>query len=160
MNVEVDSVDVGLDRGERHPPGLSMNMCAAIIAGTVLAGAFAGGNSYYLEELFSALLLFALVALPLLALVFCLVMVEAGAESRIPWAKARSLELTAWLRCLAQARGQHLFLYRHAASGFPEPRTVKSANPSVDSSFVATRNPPKVPGASPTEDPCARRTSH
>lgn len=80
MDGEVDSVDVGIDRGEGRAPGLSTNLCAITVVGTVLAGAFAGGNSYYLEELFSALLLFSLVVLPLLALAFSLAVVEAGVE--------------------------------------------------------------------------------
>jgi len=105
LGVEVDSADVNLNRGEGLAPGLSMNMCAEMVAGTVLEGAFAGWNSYYLEELFSALLLFALVALPLLALAFSLAMVEAGAERGMPWAKARSGELAAPLRGVRKPAG-------------------------------------------------------
>ena len=110
MDGEVDSVHVGLDRGEGHASGLSMNLCAVTVAGTVLAGAFAGGNSYYLEELFSAVLLFALVALPLLVLAFSLAMVKAGAERGMAWAKTRATELAASLPEAAQASQQRLFL--------------------------------------------------
>jgi hypothetical protein len=145
MGVEVDSINVGFDGGEGLAPGLSMNRCAVMVAGTVLAGAFAGGNSYYCEELLSALVLFALVALPLLALAFSLAMVEAGAERGMPWAKARSGELAASLRCLAQAGRQRLLLYRHAASASPQPQTEKSADPSVNYSFVTTRLRPPGP---------------
>jgi hypothetical protein len=142
MGVEVesvDSVDLNLNRDEGRAPGLSMNVCAAILAGTVLAGAFAGGNSYYLEEQFSALVLFALVALPLLALSFCLAVVGAGAERGMPWAKARSVELASWPWCLAQASRQHPFLYRHAASASSRSRTEESADASAGYSFATTR---------------------
>jgi hypothetical protein len=158
MGVEIDSVDVNLNRGKGRAPWLSMNVCAIIIAGTVLAGAFAGGNSYYIEEQFSALVLFALVALPLLALAFSLAMVGAGAERGKPWAKARSVELAASLRRLAQAGRQRLLLYRHAASASFRSRTGESADPSADYSFVATRFPPAPhPLRTPTREEQAIR---
>jgi hypothetical protein len=108
MGAVVDSVDLNLERPKGPASGFSMNMCAVFLAGAILSGAFAGWNSYYFEELFSALLLFALVALPLLALAFTLAVAEAGAERGMPWAKARTGELAASLRCLAQTSRQRL----------------------------------------------------
>jgi hypothetical protein len=145
MGVEVDLADVNLNRAKGRAPGPSMNVSAVIIAGTVLAGAFAGGNSYYLEEQFSALVLFALVALPLLTLAFCLAVVGAGAERGMAWAKARSVELAASLRRLTQASRQRPLLDRSAASVSSRSRTEESADPSADYSFVATRLPPPAP---------------
>ena len=143
MDVEVDSVNVGVDRYEGCAPGHSMNRCAITVAGAVLAGAFAGWNSYYLEELFSGLLLFALVALPLLGLAFSLAMVEAGAGRGMPWVKTRAGELAASLRSLAEASRQRLLL---APPRLFNPLPV--ADPDIRWSV----------GAPPAECPCVRTT--
>lgn len=92
-----------------------MTKTGFFIAGTVLGGAFAGWHYYYFEELFSALVLFTLIAIPLLVLSFFLAMAEVESERGMAWAEERTGELSGTLKRVAHESRELLSRTRHAA---------------------------------------------
>lgn len=92
-----------------------MNKTGLLVAGTVLTGAFVGSHFFYFEEMFSALLIFAVIALPLLVLAFAFALLEAGSERAMTWTEARTEASVVSLRHLVQQSRQRFSSFHHAA---------------------------------------------
>jgi hypothetical protein len=88
---------------------------SVVAVSVVLSGAIIGWNFYYFQEALSALVLFALVFLPLLALAFGLAMAEAARERGMAWVETRAKPLAGSARRLTRSGRQWLRHHRPAA---------------------------------------------
>jgi hypothetical protein len=92
-----------------------MDRKSAVVAGVVLAGAILGRYFYYFQEALSALLLFALIFLPLLLLAFVLALAGRAGERAIAWLEARLRTLRPATRRLIHSRWHRAAHHRHPA---------------------------------------------